>query len=234
MEIQIAQSKEELKNIDKTIDDLSIQLQKHEIDSIEHKQEMASLINVIESSIVIDIPFVSALKVEEKPFADMQNLNLTIKNYEDTLRNAVTTQLNNQISNAKEESNNLRSKIAEDENKLEKIIEEKVPKFENVKLEYSAKYNISSHPLNAYNGIVYFNGHKETYYSQKVLPGGALNIPGRHVADDGTIRDKDGYICVAADFSYLSEGSTVMTSLGPAKVYDTGCAYGIIDIYVNW
>ena len=29
-------------------------------------------------------------------------------------------------------------------------------------------------------------------------------------------------------------GSTLMTSKGPAKVYDTGCAYGTIDLYVNW
>ena len=39
----------------------------------------------------------------------------------------------------------------------------------------------------------------ETYYSQKVLPGGGLAIPGRHIASDGTIRDKDNYIVVASD-----------------------------------
>ena len=83
-------------------------------------------------------------------------------------------------------------------------------------------------------GVKYYNGHRETWYSQKVLPGSGLKIPGRHVADDGTIRDGDGYIVVASDLSYLSRGSVVMTSLGPGKVYDTGCAYGTIDIYVNW
>jgi hypothetical protein len=25
-----------------------------------------------------------------------------------------------------------------------------------------------------------------------------------------------------------------MISLGPAKVYDSGCSYGTIDVYVNW
>ena len=88
--------------------------------------------------------------------------------------------------------------------------------------------------LNPYVGVVYYNGHKETYYSQQVLPGGGLNIPGRHVAEDGTIRDGDGYICVAADPSYLGYGSIVETSLGTGKVYDSGCDYGTIDIYTNW
>lgn len=105
---------------------------------------------------------------------------------------------------------------------------------DNITLQYSERYNVSSNPLTAFKGVVYYNGHRETYYSQKVLPGNGLNIPGRHVADDGTIRDGDGYICVAANSAYMKKGTTLMTSLGPAKVYDCGCAYGTIDIYVNW
>ncbi len=104
----------------------------------------------------------------------------------------------------------------------------------SIKLEYSAPYTTSPSRLTASRGALYFNGHKETYYSQRVLPGYALNIPGRHVADDGTIRDGDGYISVAANTSYMSKGTVLLTSLGPAKVYDSGCAYGTIDIYVNW
>ena len=103
-----------------------------------------------------------------------------------------------------------------------------------VTLSYSGRYNVSDTPLTSTKGVVRFNGHKETYYSQKILPGTGLNIPGRHVADDGTVRDGDGYIVVASDLSYLPRYSTVLTSLGPGKVYDTGCAYGTIDIYVNW
>lgn len=105
---------------------------------------------------------------------------------------------------------------------------------DNITLQYSERYNVSSNPLTAFKGVVYYNGHRETYYSQRVLPGNGLNIPGRHVADDGTIRDGDGYICVAANSAYMQKGTTLMTSLGPAKVYDCGCAYGTIDIYVNW
>ena len=102
------------------------------------------------------------------------------------------------------------------------------------KMEYSLDYEASSTRLAKSKGAIYYNGHKETYYSEKVLPGASLNIPGRHVANDGTIRDGEGYIAVAANTSYLSKGTIVKTSLGPAKVYDSGCSYGVIDIYTSW
>ena len=101
-------------------------------------------------------------------------------------------------------------------------------------LEYSGLYTYSGDRLSVSKGAQYYNGHKETYYSQRVLPGTSLNIPGRHVAEDGTVRDGDGYICVAADPAFKAKGSVLITSLGPAKVYDSGCAYGVIDLYVNW
>lgn len=81
-------------------------------------------------------------------------------------------------------------------------------------------------------GVNYFNGHKETWYSQRVLPGGGLRIPGRHVAEDGTIRDENNYIAVASsDYEW---GTIVETSLGTGRVYDSGCDPGIIDIYTDW
>ena len=120
------------------------------------------------------------------------------------------------------------------ENGLTKIEYVTVGAYDHIVLKYSEAYNLFSNALTRSRGAQYFDGHKETYYSENVLPGVGLNIPGRHVAEDGTIRDGEGYISVAADPSYLSRGSVVMTSMGPAKVYDTGCAYGTIDIYVNW
>lgn len=113
-------------------------------------------------------------------------------------------------------------------------VEQSKPTYEGIELKYSAVYNVSSSRLTKSKGATYYNGHKETYYSQRVLPGTSLNIPGRHVAEDGTVRDGDGFICVAADPGFMPKGSVLITSLGPAKVYDSGCAYGIIDIYVNW
>lgn len=86
--------------------------------------------------------------------------------------------------------------------------------------------------LTKQKGVNYYKGHRETYYSQRVLPGGGLKIPGRHVAKDGTVRDADNYICVAS--SDYPKGTVVETSLGPGKVYDTGCAKGTIDLYTDW
>ena len=86
--------------------------------------------------------------------------------------------------------------------------------------------------LTAAGGVNYYNGNMETWYSEKVLPGGGLDIPGRHVAEDGTVRDADGYIVVASDnYGY---GSTVETSLGTGKVYDTGVGHDGWDIYTRW
>ena len=122
----------------------------------------------------------------------------------------------------------------EPEEVVEELIEQ-LPTAYGYILLYDKSYNVETDiKLNSYIGVVYFNGHKETYYSQNVLPGGGLRIPGRHVAEDGTVRDEEGYICVAADWNYLPYGATVLTSLGPARVYDTGCDYGVVDIYVNW
>lgn len=95
-----------------------------------------------------------------------------------------------------------------------------------------ANYSSSGGKLTPSAGV--FNGPsgKETYYSQKVLPGGGLNIPGRHVVADGTIRDADGYIVIASDI--LPKGSITETSLGTGKVYDTGVGHSGVDIYTNW
>ena len=81
-------------------------------------------------------------------------------------------------------------------------------------------------------GVNYFNGHRETWYSQRVLPGGGLHIPGRHVDDRGLVCDEDGYICVASED--YPKGTIIETSLGMGKVYDCGCDNGTIDIYTDW
>ena len=96
----------------------------------------------------------------------------------------------------------------------------------------NGKYNIPSGGLTPSKGRIWFNGHTETYYSQKVLPGPGLNIPGRHIASDGTIRDKDGYIVLASDD--YPKGTVVETSLGAGKVYDSGSGKGNIDLYTDW
>ena len=96
----------------------------------------------------------------------------------------------------------------------------------------NGKYNIPSGGLTPSKGRIWFNGHPDTYYSQQVLPGTGLNIPGRHIASDGTIRDKDGYIVLASDD--YPKGTVVETSLGAGKVYDSGSGKGNIDLYTDW
>ena len=106
--------------------------------------------------------------------------------------------------------------------------------YKNVKLLYNKTYKITSNKLTKSKGVNYYNGSKETWYSQNELSGKGLTIPGRHVANDGTIRDKDGYLVVACNPSYKKKGTKIMTSLGPAIVRDCGCAYGVVDLYVAW
>ena len=160
------------------------------------------------------------------------------------MKNAVASAMNVQESNKEEVASDLSTNIEIEAAqaaylKIEKVFseistEEAIAALNDgtLKMEYSAVYSYNG--LNKRRGAMYFNGHRETYYSEKVLPGNGLRIPGRHVADDGTIRDENGFICVAADPAFLAKGTILITSLGPAKVYDCGCAYGTVDIYVNW
>lgn len=82
-------------------------------------------------------------------------------------------------------------------------------------------------------GVLYWNGYRWTWYSEKILPGGGLNIPGRHVDSNGYVCDGNGYICLAS--SDLSKGTVVPTPFGKSgKIYDSGCASGTLDVYVSW
>ena len=103
-----------------------------------------------------------------------------------------------------------------------------------VQLQYSAEYHIREDHLTRTNGSIDVFGHHEAWYSTNEGCGQttAVPIPGKHVADDGTIRDEDGYICVAS--SDHKHGTIVMTSVGPGKVYDAGCSHGTIDVYTHW
>lgn len=57
-----------------------------------------------------------------------------------------------------------------------------IPSFQGVELQYNGRYHITSNPLTPSMGVKNYNGQRETYYSQRILPGGGLKIPGRHVA----------------------------------------------------
>ena len=84
-------------------------------------------------------------------------------------------------------------------------------------------------------GVIDWGSYEWTYYSELILPGEGLDIPGRHTTEDGYVCDGDGYVVLAADLDMLPRYSVVDTPFGrTGKVYDTGCSYGTLDVYVGW
>ncbi len=84
-----------------------------------------------------------------------------------------------------------------------------------------------------YHGVIDWGGWRYTYYSEYVLPGEGLNIPGRW-SDGNFVRDENGCLCVASNEHPY--GSIVATPFGDAIVYDAigDGVTGIIDIYVSF
>lgn len=81
-------------------------------------------------------------------------------------------------------------------------------------------------------GVIYYGGYKWTWYSQRVLAGGALRIPGRQVSSDGFVIDGNGYICLA--HPSMAKGTIIDTPFGrQGKIYDTAGA-NVIDVYTNY
>lgn len=82
-----------------------------------------------------------------------------------------------------------------------------------------------------FHGVINWGGYKYTYYSQSVLPGGGLRIPGRHVNAGGFVADGDGYIVLAND---RPRGTILPTPFGyMGKVYDRGTYGNHIDVYTR-
>lgn len=82
-------------------------------------------------------------------------------------------------------------------------------------------------------GVINWSGYRWTWYSQRVLPGNGLKIPGRHVDSNGYVCDENDYICLSSND--LSKGTVISTPFGKnGKIYDCGCPSGTVDVYVNW
>ena len=83
-----------------------------------------------------------------------------------------------------------------------------------------------------FQGEIYDGDTRYTYYSESVLPGGGLDIPGRHV-EDGYVMDENGNVCVAScDFEPGTQ-LEVPFGNGTAVVYDECEISGTVDIYVE-
>lgn len=82
-----------------------------------------------------------------------------------------------------------------------------------------------------FSGVVNWGGYRFTYYSQQVLPGGGLPIPGRHVNAGGYVSDADGYIVLAGSAPL---GTVYATPFGyRGKIYDRGTSGNHLDVYIR-
>ena len=81
------------------------------------------------------------------------------------------------------------------------------------------------------DGELFYGGWKFTWYSENVLPGRGLKIPGRY-SDGNFVRDEDGYIVLAC--IDVPKGTVIDTPFGEGKVYDDGCPHGVVDVYTSW
>ena len=168
------------------------------------------------------------------------------KNLESKIQN-LNTIIDSQVSDnliLKQKIKNKNSRIRELKGQIivlqknnEKILNENTDLTNKIK-KYTSTYATSSSVLYSANkfkniGVVYWNGWKWTWYSQRVLPGGGLRIPGRHVDNNGYVCDGNNYICLAS--STLPYGTVINTPFGKqGKIYDTGCATDTIDVYVDF
>ena len=86
------------------------------------------------------------------------------------------------------------------------------------------------------NGVIEYNGYYFTYYSELVMPGEGLYIPGRWTDEYGFVRDGNGNLCLASNTpDTMARFSTVYTPWGLGVIYDYGTGNdAVIDVYVGW
>ena len=117
---------------------------------------------------------------------------------------------------------------------VEETYEEEYYEEESYSGDYTSGYDVyySADDLR-FNGVIYAGDWRWTWYSQNVLPGGGLQIPGRHVDENGYVCDENDRICLASND--LEWGTVVATPFGKEGcVYDCGCDSGTLDVYVDF
>ena len=81
------------------------------------------------------------------------------------------------------------------------------------------------------DGVWYDENYRYTWYSSNAAY--HYRTPEWTAGSDGVYRDSEGYVVVAS--SDYAQGTVIEnTPFGPAKVYDTGCASGTLDVYTNY
>lgn len=118
----------------------------------------------------------------------------------------------------------------------ESISEDSVPSYDGGYVNANVDGNWIAGSDFAWMGVHYDSGsgYSYTYYSENVLPGGGLSIPGRHVGDEGYVMDGNGNLCLASDDLPYGTVVSVPFGSGTGVVYDCGSGYGNLDVYVSW
>ena len=81
------------------------------------------------------------------------------------------------------------------------------------------------------DGVWYDENYRYTWYSSNAAY--HYRTSEWTAGSDGVYRDSEGYVVVAS--SDHAQGTVIEdTPFGPAKVYDTGCASGTLDVYTNY
>lgn len=123
------------------------------------------------------------------------------------------------------------------EEEIEPLTEEAVPQEETIEEEESTT-QVNTEALYSASylkqmGVIIWNNYRWTWYSQRVLPGGGLNIPGRHVDENGYVCDENGRICLASGF--VDKGTIVNTPFGKEGcVYDYCATANTYDVYTDF
>ena len=84
------------------------------------------------------------------------------------------------------------------------------------------------------NGVIYDGSRYYTWYSEKTLAGEGLDIPGRHVSDEGYILDEYDRIVVASCMYAYQEEIDIPFGNGRAIVLDYCAGRNVVDIYTNF
>lgn len=120
--------------------------------------------------------------------------------------------------------------LAKRQAEAEKLAEQVEVNAGNMWKNQQIDYITGNGALSKLQGVNYYNGRRETWYSSNVL---YHKDTAQWTPDaNGVYRDSEGYVVIAS--SDHAKGSLVDTSHGMGKVYDSGCASGTTDIYTKW
>lgn len=125
---------------------------------------------------------------------------------------------------------------AEAEAEAQRIAEEEAARQAYIQQQQTQTYESTPEPVYSGNSFesdgVWSDGtYRYTWYSSNAAY--HYRTPEWTAGSDGIYRDAEGYVVVAS--SDHPQGTVIeSTPFGSAKVYDTGCASGTLDVYTNF